>query len=132
MKLTHGLNPELVHPKLWERLGLADREHVILTGEELVLTSMRRPPRKKASKHSPGWGVKCTAADVRRWRLDALGITEEFCKWMQTTLGIGVLLEPEWMTAQQIKERGGIEKIDPHIHVQLRSKPEELGFEWTD
>ena len=131
MRLKRGLDPEGVHPFLWGKLALADREHKILTGEEMIVMSLRRHP-EPGSKHSPEVDVKATAADIRRWRLDKLQATEEFCRWLQTELGLGVLLEPDWMTKEQIAARGGIDNIDPHIHTQLKIKPEDVGFEWTD
>ena len=133
MQFKSGVNPEGVHPRLWERLSLANREHIVLVGEPLVVTSMRRQwnPKKK-SKHSPPWGSLCTAADIRRYRLDATGRTEHFCRWMQKELGIGVLLEPDWMTREQIASRGGIDKIAPHVHVQLRTDPSDFVFGWVD
>ena len=131
MRLKRGLDPEGVHSLLWGKLALADREHKIITGEPMTVTSLRRHP-KPGSKHSPEPDVKATAADIRRWRLDALGHTEEFCSWLQKELGLGVLLEPDWMTKEQIAERGGIDNIDPHIHTQLKIAPDEIGFVWTD
>lgn len=131
MRLKHGLDPEGVHQLLWGKLALADREHQIITGEQMTITSLRRHP-SPGSKHSPETGVKATAADIRRWRLNAIGATEEFCRWLQKELGLGVLLEPDWMTKEQIAERGGIDKITPHIHTQLKIKPDEVGYEWTD
>ncbi len=131
MRLKRGLDPEGVHQLLWGKLALADREYQIITGEEMDVTSLRRHP-KPGSKHSPEPDVKATAADIRRWRLDKLGITEKFCRWLQQELGLGVLLEPDWMTKEQIAERGGIDKITPHIHAQLKIKPEEVGYAWTD
>ncbi len=131
MRLKRGLDPEGVHPLLWGKLALADREHQIITGEEMIVTSLRRSP-ELGSKHSPEAEVKAMAADIRRWRLDAIGLTEKFCRWLQQELGLGVLLEPDWMTKEQIAERGGIDNIDPHIHSQLKIKPGEVGFEWTD
>jgi hypothetical protein len=73
-----------------------------------------------------------TAADIRRWYLDHTGRTQSFCGWLQHELGLGVLLEPEWMTPKQIEERGGISKIPPHIHVQLKIQPYEVGFTLVD
>ncbi len=65
MKLKKGIDPEGVHPLLWGRLVLADREHMVITGEQMVVTSLRRAP-KDGSKHSPASDVPATAADIRR------------------------------------------------------------------
>ena len=133
MKLRRGLYQEGVHELLWAKLALADREHQIITGEPMIVTSLRRHPKPGSkSKHSPVAGTKATAADIRRWRLDDLKRTEPFCSWLQKELGLAVLLEPDWMTKEQIAARGGLHKIVPHIHCQLKIAPEEIGFEWTD
>ena len=122
MKLKRGIDPEGVHQLLWGKLALADREHQIVAGEPLVVTSLRRDP-KPGSGHSPPPDVPATAADIRRWRLDALGLTESFCSWLQKEGGLAVLLEPDWMTKEQIAERGGIDRIAPHnSHSVYRGK----------
>ncbi len=131
MKLKNGVDPTHVHGLLWGKLLQADSWHTITAGEDMVITSLRRP-EKSGSTHSPPPDVPVTGVDIRRWRLDALERTEDFCRWLQTELGLAVLLEPEWMTKEQIADRGGIDNIDPHIHCQLRITPEEVGFEWTD
>lgn len=127
VQLKRGVDPTHVHPLLWVKLALADREHQVQTGMELVVTSLRRPP-KPPSKHSPPADVYCTAADLRRHRLDALDRTEKFCRWLQVHLGLGVLLEPDWMLDEQIAARGGRDAIAPHIHTQLKVEPDDLGF----
>lgn len=131
MRLKPGVNPKHVHPLLWERLWAADERHEQLTGVELWLTSLRRAP-KAGSRHSPRAEALVTAADIRRHHLDELGLqaTVDFCRWLQRELGLGVLLEPEWMTPRAIVARGGIDKIDPHIHTELKLEPDEL-FEVT-
>jgi len=131
MKLKRGVNRDNVHALLWGKLLLADKQHIVTTGEELVVTSLRRPV-SSGSRHSPAAHVPVTSADIRRWRLDALDGAEDFCSWLQTVLDLAVLLEPDWMTKEQIEERGGRNKIDPHIHCELRIQPGEVGFEWTD
>jgi len=64
-----------------------------------------------------------TAADFRRWALDAKTTAEPFCRMLQAFYGdeLGVVLEPEWLTPEEISERGGILQIDPHVHVQLKT-----------
>ena len=133
MQLKRRVNRNNVHPLLWGKLLLADHEHVVITGEQMVVTSLRRDPKEGSkSKRSPPLAIPATAADIRRYRLDALKRTESFCRWLQKELQLAVLLEPDWMTKEQIEERGGIDNIDPHIHTQLRIEPSEVGFEWTD
>lgn len=142
MLIKRGVDRRGVHPLIWFKLALADRQHIVLAGEELVVTSIRRPfvPGARLSRHSTEeLDELVTAVDLRRWRLDELGsktnpirMTERFCRWMQQELGIGVLLEPEWMTKEQIEARGGIENIVPHIHAQLRIDPSEMGFRETE
>jgi hypothetical protein len=132
MKLKKGVDWRHVHPRLWSFLELADDRHQEITGQEMIVTSLRREWRAgNTSKHSPPPDVPCAAADIRRWALDGVSFTADFCRWLQT-LGVGVLLEPDWMTEAQIAARGGLDKIAPHIHVQLRESAIESGFEWTD
>lgn len=125
MRLKKGVVASRVHHDLWCILSQIEQEHQAWTGKELVLTSMRRKQRAKHSKHSPGPGMPAKAADIRRRYLDAIGRAEEFCKGLQKRFGkyIGVVLEPEWLTPAQIRQRGGIAKIGPHIHVQLKAVP---------
>ncbi|MEE9360856.1 MAG: hypothetical protein V3U85_10275 [Hyphomicrobium sp.] len=94
----------------------------------MVVTSLRRP-YKHGSRHSEPYDVLVTAADIRRWDLDQIGEAEDFSRWLQTALGLGVLLEPEWMTPEQVAARGGVDAIPPHIHAQLNLDPGDLGFE---
>lgn len=138
MQFKEGVDRRGVHPRLWTILPWIDRMHHAYTSEDMVITDMRRPWNpEKASKHSPisppqrdsywlrpeQWDEFCCSAwDLRRWALDAMKVAEEFCKYIQREHGdeLGVVLEPEWLTAEQIRERGGIEKVVPHIHLQLK------------
>ena len=125
MKLKDKVDGHRVHQDLWCILSQIEQEHQAWTGQELVLTSMRRKQRAKHSKHSPGPCMPAKAADIRRGDLDAIGRAEEFCKTLQKKFGryIGVVLEPDWLTPKEIRQRGGLAKIGPHIHIQLKSKP---------
>jgi hypothetical protein len=130
-----------VHPVLWFRLAWLDKVHELYTGDELTVTSLRRPFVKgKVSRHAAlppphnparafldprQWDeFMCIAADLRRWSLDGTGrlTAETFCKYIQNEHGdeIGVVLEPEWLTEKQLDMRGGIYNVSPHVHVQLK------------
>lgn len=123
MKRKRGVDWSDVHPSLWQMLALIDYHHEDYTGNELVVTSLRRPPGDRPSKHAGTW---CTAADLRRWYLTdetmpgACDFAQAFCRELQDRYGdvLGVVLEPEWLSKAEIKRRGG--KVTPHIHVQLK------------
>lgn len=123
MRLKPGVNPRLVHPGIWIYLGILAEEHRRWTGEELWVTSLRRPPGGRPSMHAPKEHEEVTAADVRRHTLDAATAAEPFCRMLQARYGrdLGVVLEPEWLTAAELSERGGVLMVDPHIHLQLKS-----------
>ena len=125
MKLKKRVWAHLVHPDLWCILGEIDKEHAAYTGKGVVVTSLRRPKGRRHSTHAPGRGKLAKGADLRRWALDAIGKAEEFCKHLQKKYGryVGVVLEPEWLTPEQIRQRGGLAKIAKHIHVQTKSIP---------
>ena len=129
IRLKRGVDARGIHPHLWFHLGVIGLQHYLLTNHIMVVTSLRRPydPDKRPSKHRPKPTDLCTGADVRRWYLDdavnAIQYTTEiFCKWIQQTMGdqIGVVLEPDWLTAAQIAARGGLKRIEPHIHLQSK------------
>ena len=125
MRLKQRVWASLVHPDLWCLMSEIEAEHVACTGKRAEFTSLRRRPGRRPSKHSPGPGKLVKGVDLRRRYLDAIGKAEEFCKRLQKKYGryIGVVLEPEWLTPAQIRQRGGIAKIGPHIHAQLKSAP---------
>lgn len=122
MNLAPGVNPQGVHPVLWLALGALSILHRNATGRELIVTSLRRPPGDRPSRHSPPPPDLVTAADIRRHALDAAEGAEEFCIRLQRRYGawLGVVLEPEWLTAAEIEARGGRGKVQPHVHVQLK------------
>lgn len=123
MKLTPGVDARLVDPGIWILLGVTAAEHRRWTGVELVVTSLRRPPGSRPSRHAPLENHPVTAADFRRRALDAEAAADSFCRMLQVLYGdeLGVVLEPEWLTTEELSERGGILQVDPHIHVQLKS-----------
>jgi len=123
VRLKPGVDPRLVDPGIWVFLGLIARAHREWTGEELWITSLRRRPTDRPSRHAPLEHSYVTAADVRRHVLDAVSAADPFCRMLQTLYGgeLGVVLEPEWLTTEEISERGGILQIDPHVHVQLKT-----------
>jgi len=124
--MNPGVNTDLVDPVLWLLLGAIARAHREWTDEELRISSLRRPFGGRASLHSPKDNEYCRAADFRRLRLNELSLADPFCRYLQGRFGewLGVVLEPEWLTPEQLSERGGILNVDPHVHVQLKR------FEW--
>ena len=122
MRLLPGVDATDVHPTLWAFLGAIATRYRLDVGGELVVTSLRRPPGGRFSLHSPEPGQLCQAADLRRWDLNKAGKAEVFAKWLQNRYGpgLGVVLEPEWLTAEQLLERGGKDAVAPHLHVQLK------------
>jgi len=122
MKFKRGVDPLGVHPDLWAILGEIDHQHRKVTGRELVVTSLRRRLGPRPTKHATAPRGLVTAGDLRRHFLDAVGTAPIFCRKLQTGYGryIGVVLEPEWLTPEEIKRRGGLKRIAPHIHIQLK------------
>lgn len=122
MNLKTGVDASDVHPVLWVFLGAIALKYRVDTGHELVVTSLRRPPGSRASRHSPPPGEPCRAADLRRWQLDQTRSTEAFARKLQHEYGsyLGVVVEPEWLTPEEVSERGGASAIAPHIHVELK------------
>lgn len=122
VKLLPGVDDSDVDPVLWAYLGAIATRHRLDVGPMLIVTSLRRAPGPRKSLHSPPPGELCRAADLRRWSLDTAKKAEEFAIWLQKRYGdsLGVLLEPEWLTAEQLAERGGRAAVAPHLHVQLK------------
>ncbi len=116
---TSGVDPRLI---AW--LPVLDLDHRSLTTEELTVTSLRRPPAPRPSRHSPPGANLVTAADLRRWALDGRSMSEEWCRTLQWYYGrwLGVVLEPEWLTEEELATRGGLAAVQPHIHVQLKGE----------
>ncbi len=123
MRLKPGVDAHLVHPGIWILLGCVADHHRHWTGDELVVTSLRRPPGDRPSRHAPKETEEVTAADFRRHALDELHRAEAFCRMLQALYGqdLGVVLEPEWLTQEELSERGGVLQVDPHVHVQLKT-----------
>lgn len=122
MRLKPGVDWRGVHPAIWIYLTLIAQDHRAWTEEELVVTSLRRPQGDRPTRHFAKAGELVTAADFRRWHLDAAGVAELFCRSLQARYGddIGVVLEPEWLTAEELEQRGGPLNVEPHVHVQLK------------
>lgn len=125
MRFKPGVDASNIAPALWLFLGAIADRHRKLTGESLVITSLRRPPGPRPSLHSPGPGQLVGAADLRRWTLDEDGAAEVFCRALQASWPgeLQIVLEPEWLTEAEIAARGGLETIAPHIHVELGPGP---------
>ena len=123
MKLMPHVDARLVHPGIWFYLGILASEHRLWAGEELVITSLRRSPADRPSRHAPKENEEVSAADFRRAYLDRGNAAEAFCRMLQARFGaeLGVVLEPEWLTKEELSERGGVLKIEPHVHVQLKT-----------
>ncbi len=122
MRILPDVDVELVAPALWMFLGAIATSHRAAAGQGLVVTSLRRADDSRPSRHNPPPGEAVTAADFRRWYLDARGLSEDFCRRLQVDFGgdLLVVLEPEWLTPQEIEARGGLRNVQPHVHVQLR------------
>jgi hypothetical protein len=132
--MKDGVDWRGVHPALWYKLALANEKHAQMVSNRLTVTSLRRPflVGARLTKHTTEDPREFVlAADMRRWDLDRFGMTIEFCRWMQVSLNLGVMLEPEWLTVEQIAERGGVDAIDAHIHTQLRLPSSDIGFEFV-
>lgn len=123
MRLKTGVDARLVHPGIWIYLGVIALEHRLWTGAPLLVTSLRRPPGDRPSRHAPKENEEVTAADFRRWVLDESSAADSFCRMLQARFGreLGVVLEPEWLTIEELSERGGVLKVEPHVHVQLKT-----------
>ncbi|HEY2938159.1 MAG TPA: hypothetical protein VGJ25_16265 [Gaiellaceae bacterium] len=122
MRLADEVDAREVHPVLWAFLGAIAYRHRLVAGVELVVTSLRRPPGPRPSLHAPPPGQLCRAADLRRWYLDTTTDAPDFVNQLRHAYGreLGVVLEPEELTPEEIAERGGVEKIAGHIHIQLK------------
>lgn len=123
MNIKPGVDATDVHPILWAFLGAIAVHHFTDTSHELVITSLRRPPGPRVSRHSTGPGGLVTAADIRRWPLDRTHSAESFAHMLQHKYGkhLGVVVEPEWLSAEEIAARGGFDPANGHIHVELKS-----------
>lgn len=123
VKLLPSVNADGVSPVLWAALGAIAVRHRAVTEQGLVVTSLRREPGTRRSLHAPPEGAIVEAADFRRWYLDWKSAAVNFCRRLQAEYGsfLGVVLEPEWLTEEQIDERGGIANVAPHVHVQLKA-----------
>lgn len=124
MKLKPGVDWRGVDPVLWLYLGWVAVEHRVWCGEELCITELRRESSPRPSLHVAKAGETVQAADLRRHYLDERGEAEAFCRMLQARYGaqLAVVLEPEWLTPAELEERGGVLNVDPHIHVQLKSR----------
>lgn len=124
MRLKPGVDWQQVDQVLWIWLGIIALEHRTWTDEELVITSLRRPDSPWPSRHVVKAGELVGAADLRRHALDRLSAAEVFCRMLQLRWGeyLGVVLEPEWLTASELELRGGALQVDPHVHVQLKRR----------
>jgi hypothetical protein len=119
-----GVDRTNIDTVLWLYLGAISQRHREWTGHPMVITSLRRPPGPRPSLHSPPDGIPCRAADIRRWLLNDSDQAANFARRLQTDFGLelGVVLEPEWLTPEQVAERGGMSKIAGHLHVELKAQ----------
>jgi hypothetical protein len=133
-----GTNTENVHHMLWYYLGLVEAIYDAERVGEMVVTSMRREARGSGfSWHSPQYvpfsgHQSVRAADIRRTALDSAGegLAWDFSRAIQENYGhaLGVVLEPEWLGPEEIERRGGISRIHPHIHIELKEAALRLGW----
>lgn len=123
MRLKLGVDATDVEPGVYLWLGAISRAHRAWTDKELVVTSLRRKPGARASWHSPKEHELVRSADIRRWYLDGDSLAEAFCRMIQARYGdaLIVVLEPDWLTPEELEERGGVLNVDPHVHLQIRS-----------
>ena len=119
-----------MEPGIYLWLGALSRAHRAWTDKELVVTSLRRPPGDRPSWHSPKEFELVRAADIRRWYLDGDKLAESFCRMVQARYGdaLKVMLEPDWLTRDDLERRGGLLNVDPHIHLELRSVEWPIGI----
>lgn len=124
MRYADGVISDHVHPTLWLWLGALGVLHHQATGKDMWITSLWRPFTGTPTKHAPARGDLVEAADIRRWYLDETHFAEPWAIHLRELYGshLYVLLEPEWLTVEELAARGGREKVQPHIHVQLRSR----------
>lgn len=144
LRIKPGCDFTGIHPDVVFWVGVVAGHHLELTGRPLWVTSARRQYRSGViSRHSPPLcavhGVLCaerpdlgstecrlnlvTAWDFRRWYLDEKADrAERFCKMLQEKYGtyLGIVLEPEWLSAAEVARRGGIKKVSPHVHCQTK------------
>jgi hypothetical protein len=123
VRLNHGVDQTQVDPVLGLWIGALARHHMEWTGIELVVTSLRRATSPWPSQHVVKAGELVTAVDFRRWYLDKDGLAEAFCRFLARhyKTWLGVILEPEWLSPEALERRGGVLKVEPHVHVELRS-----------
>ena len=121
MRLKPGIDSTGVHPVLWIMLGPVAVLHREMTGDGLVVTSLRRPPRATRSLHSPEPPALVQAADLRRWALDEDGVAREFCDELKRRYGhtLQAVLEPEDLTIAERAIREKLVDYAPHLHVEL-------------
>ena len=145
MLIKTGVNIDDIHPMLWFWLGKMDELYLAERIGEMVVTSMRReydPGIGRFTWHSPGWTTPyrghasedlipepVRAADIRTTALIREGIARDFARVIQSNYGnyLGVVLEPDWLTEEEIEARGGVDRVTPHIHLQLKEPGLELG-----
>jgi len=123
VKVNPGVDTRLIDPGVWLFLGAIAQIHREWTGEQLTVTSLRRPPGGRVSLHSTKEHEPVRAADFRRHQLDDAHGADPFCRYLQMRFGewIGVVLEPEWLSLAELAERGGVLNVEPHVHIQLKS-----------
>ena len=139
MLIKTGVNIDDIHPMLWFWLGKVDELYLAERIGEMVVTSMRReydPGLGRFTWHSPGWTIPedlipepVRAADIRTTALTREGLDYQFARIVQGVYGeyLGVVLEPDWLSKEQIEARGGADRVTPHIHLQLKEPGLELG-----
>lgn len=133
-----GVDSSRVHPLIWVYAHQIAMWHQDVTGYRMVITSMTRD--SGSSYHNPSYAGQqhnmvaprhsmvptridlSSAFDMRRWYFKDFSQLEQFCLEVKQELDIGCLIEPEWMTLQQIARRGGVNKIAPHVHWQLSTR----------
>lgn len=123
MRLKPGVSDSQVDPVLGLWLGVIARHHREWTGQELVVTCLRRAESEWPSLHVVKPGELVRAVDFRRRNLDTYDASDTFSRMLARKYAeqLHVVLEPEWLSTEGLERRGGVLQVDPHVHVQMMS-----------
>lgn len=103
-----------MHPAMWMAREVTRALHVKYTGQDLTITSGRRPKTEGgSSKHETG-----EAMDIRVWAFNGTVQQRQFAEELQQILGedFDVIVEGPGATDMRYRHR------PPHIHIELDPK----------